>query len=57
MMRWKILEIAENSNSIKDVFDDLKRQNITASEEEVMSILQLYQNTLSQSLTAELSSE
>ena len=56
MMRWKILEIAENATSVDEVLSLLKSQKVNASKEDVMNILFLYQEMLPEKLKEEISS-
>lgn len=48
MMRWKILEAAENSSSLEDVLSHFKDHSTYGLEEGILQILRLYKNTLSE---------
>ncbi|MBT5767583.1 hypothetical protein N9D02_08705 [Emcibacteraceae bacterium] len=55
MMRWKILEAAENSSSLEDVLSHFKDHSTYGLEEEgILQILRLYKNTLSEEIQRDL---
>lgn len=58
MMRWKILEAAEKSNSLDEILSHFKNHTTYGlEEEEILQILRLYQNTLSEDIQRELSAK
>lgn len=58
MMRWKILEAAENSSSLEEVLSHFKNNSTYGlKEEDILQILRLYQNTLSEEIQKELSAK
>lgn len=54
MMRWKILEAAENSSSLEDVLSHFKDHSTYGLEEGILQILRLYKNTLSEEIQRDL---
>lgn len=54
MLRWKILEIAENASSVDEVLSLLESQKVNASKDEVLNILFLYQEMLPDQLKIEI---
>lgn len=58
MMRWKILEAAENSSSLEEVLSHFKDHSTYGLvEEDILQILRLYQNTLSEKIQKDLNAK
>ncbi|MCC3859705.1 hypothetical protein [Pseudemcibacter aquimaris] len=54
-MRWKILELAEKSNSIDEIINELgSDSSYGITEEEILQILKLYQDSFSEKLQKEI---